>query len=95
LKINRATGASEFTGALTALSLTTATINPATLVSPVVSGSLRLPSYTVTGLSTIASPAAGMMVYVTDLTTPTYNGALVGGGAVGRPCTYNGSAWVS
>jgi len=32
---------------------------------------------------------------VSDATTPTYNGALTGGGAVYVPVFCNGSAWVS
>ena len=33
--------------------------------------------------------------YVTDATTPTYNGALTGGGAVVVPVFCNGTAWTS
>lgn len=53
--------------------------------------------YTVATLP--ATAAAGMVTgaraHVTDATAPTYNGALVGGGAVTVPVFYNGAAWVS
>jgi hypothetical protein len=56
-----------------------------------------LPVYTVATLP--ATAAAGMvqgaMAVVTDATTPTYLGALTGGGAVVCPVFYNGTAWVS
>jgi hypothetical protein len=56
-----------------------------------------LPVYTVDTLP--ATAAAGMvqgaMAVVTDATTPTYLGALTGGGAVVCPVVYNGTAWVS
>jgi len=49
-------------------------------------------SYTVT---TLPSGKVGMRAYVTDATAPTYNAALVGGGAVTVPVFHNGTAWVS
>ena len=56
-----------------------------------------LPVYTVATLP--ATAAAGMVqgahAVVTDATTPTYLGALTGGGAVVCPVFYNGTAWVS
>ena len=51
-----------------------------------------LKGYTV---ATLPTGIVGMRAYVTDATTPTYNGALVGGGAVTVPVFYNGTAWVS
>lgn len=56
-------------------------------------GPVQLMNYTVATLP--ASPVRGMMAYVTDATTPTYLGALTGGGAVVAPVFYNGSAWLS
>ena len=56
-----------------------------------------VPVYTVATLP--ATAAAGMVqgahAIVTDATTPTYLGALTGGGAVVCPVFYNGTAWVS
>jgi hypothetical protein len=37
----------------------------------------------------------GAQAVVTDATTPTYLGALTGGGAIVCPVVYNGTAWVS
>ena len=51
-----------------------------------------LKGYTV---ATLPAPVVGMTAYITDATTPTYNGALVGGGAITVPVFYNGIAWVS
>lgn len=53
---------------------------------------VRLKGYTV---ATLPAGTQGDTAYVTDATTPTYNGALVGGGAVVVPVFYNGTAWVS
>jgi len=52
----------------------------------------RTNGYTV---GTLPAGVTGMRVYVTDATVPTYNGALVGGGAVTIGVFYNGAAWVS
>jgi len=59
----------------------------------ILTGVIRLKNYTVATL-----PAAGTQgdtAFVTDATAPTYNAALVGGGAVVVPVFYNGAAWVS
>lgn len=53
----------------------------------------QLPAFTVATLP--AAPAIASRAYVTDATAPTYNGALVGGGAVVVPVFFNGTAWVS
>lgn len=53
---------------------------------------VNLKSYTV---ATLPAGTLGDIAYVTDATTPTYLGALVGGGAVKTPVFFNGSAWVS
>lgn len=53
---------------------------------------IRLKNYTV---STLPAGVQGDTAFVTDALTPTYLGALVGGGAVVTPVFYNGSAWVS
>ena len=50
------------------------------------------------GFTVATLPTAGTVgrrAYVTDATTPTFGGALVGGGAVVIPVFDNGSAWVS
>lgn len=59
-----------------------------------VDGSVKLsPGYTVSTLP--SSPLVGSRAYVTDATSPTWLGALTGGGLVKCPVFYNGSAWVA
>lgn len=53
---------------------------------------VRLPRYTV---ATLPTGQAGDIAYCTDLTAPTYDGVLVGGGAIGRIVAHNGTAWKS
>lgn len=53
---------------------------------------VRLQGFTVAGLP---AGTLGDRAFVTDATAPTYNGALVGGGAVNIPVFFNGAAWVS
>lgn len=53
---------------------------------------IKLHGYTV---ATLPAGVTGNLAYVTDATTPTYNGTLTGGGAVVVPVFYNGTAWVS
>lgn len=60
-------------------------IDPASF-APVLTG------YTV---ATLPAGTIGMTAYVTDATTPTYLGALTGGGAVKTPVFHNGISWVS
>lgn len=50
---------------------------------------------TVATLPTCNAAAEGTWSAVSDATTPTYNGALTGGGAVRVPVYCNGSAWTS
>lgn len=50
---------------------------------------------TVAALPTCNAAAEGTWSIVTDATTPTYNGALTGGGAVRVPVYCNGTAWTS
>ena len=54
-------------------------------------------NYTTAALT--ALPTAGLKVgdraFVLDATTPTFGGALVGGGAVVSPVYWNGAAWVT
>lgn len=59
--------------------------------SPVI-GPVFTRGYTV---ATLPAGLLGMHAHVTDATVPTYNAALVGGGAVAVPVFYNGAAWVS
>jgi hypothetical protein len=49
-------------------------------------------AYTV---ATLPTGFQGARAFVTDATSPTYLGALTGGGAVVCPVFYNGTAWVS
>ena len=53
---------------------------------------VTVPRYTV---ATLPAGAAGMKAIVTDATSPTFLGALTGGGTVVTPVFYNGSAWVA
>jgi hypothetical protein len=53
---------------------------------------LILAEYTV---ATLPSGVLGDQAIVTDATTPTYLGALTGGGAVVTPVWNNGTIWVS
>ena len=51
--------------------------------------------FTVATLPTASAALKGATAFVTDATTPTYLGALTGGGAVCCPVFCNGTAWVS
>ena len=51
--------------------------------------------YTVATLPTCNASSKALLLVVTDATSPTYNGALTGGGAVTVPVLCNGSAWAS
>lgn len=53
---------------------------------------IRLKGFTV---ATLPAGTQGDKAFVTDATTPTWNGALTGGGTVTVPVFYNGTAWVS
>lgn len=55
----------------------------------------NLKPYTVSTLPSGAYATIGMTAYVTDATSPTYLGALTGGGSGKCPVFYNGSSWVS
>lgn len=55
-------------------------------------GVVRLKGYTV---ATLPAGTQGDTAFVTDLLTPTFLTAAVGGGAVVGPVFYNGTAWVS
>jgi hypothetical protein len=62
------------------------------------SGGIELPpATTVAGLSAIPCTAAatGQLRVVSDATTPAYNGALTGGGAVVVIAFCNGTAWLA
>jgi hypothetical protein len=61
-------------------------------------GGIELPAATtVAGLSafTCNAQAQGQLRVVTDATTPAYNAALTGGGAVVTMAFCNGTAWVA
>jgi len=55
-------------------------------------GTSYLPPDTYT-VATLPTGSSGDKAYVTDATTPTYDGALTGGGAVFTPVFHNGTAW--
>lgn len=62
--------------------------------APLEASTLRMATaYTVATLP--AAGTAGRRAYVTDATTPTFLGALTGGGAVVCPVFDNGTAWVA
>jgi hypothetical protein len=54
-----------------------------------------LQPFTVSTLPTCNSTLTAALAYVTDATSPTYNGSLTGNGTVSVPVFCNGSAWVS
>lgn len=71
---------------------------PSTFVGSIEAGMLKTASvikqknYTV---ATLPVGERGDMTYVTDATTPTYLGTLVGGGTVTCPVFFNGTEWVT
>ena len=67
----------------------TGIVTAPTIVSTAI---VRLKGYTV---ATLPVGTQGDTAFVTDATTPTYLGALVGGGAVVTPIFFDGVAWVS
>lgn len=83
------TGAARKTFAFLESPIFTGTVTAPTIVSTTI---IRLKNYTV---ATLPAGTQGDTAFVTDATTPTYLGALVGGGAVVTPVFYNGTAWVS
>ena len=55
-----------------------------------------LPALIAYTASTLPSGApAGTIAYVTDATSPTYGGAITGGGAVKTLALYNGTSWTA
>jgi len=77
------------------LEFTRSGTTPASLA---VTGSISTTTTIKTGgylVSTLPAGIQGERTYVTDATTPTWNGALTGGGAVVCPVFKNASAWVS
>lgn len=54
-----------------------------------------LASYDRYTVATLPVGSQGQRAYVTDATTPAYNAALVGGGAVVVPVFRNATIWVS
>lgn len=59
----------------------------------ILSGPLRMTPTTVAGLATFdPTPSDGDMAYVTDATSPTFNGALTGGSTVHTRVHYDGSS---
>jgi hypothetical protein len=81
---NQITGAGTFANLLTL----SPTVN--TSAKPV-----QLPTYTVAGLPTCNATYARSIVWVSDMTAPTYRGALVGGGTVGATAACDGTSWTS
>lgn len=55
--------------------------------------SLGLPGFTVSTLPACGAAIKGQPAYVTDATSPTYNGTLTGGGSVVVLALCNGTAW--
>ena len=77
---------------ITASGLITAQAGVAATGAVSATTTLRTGGFTV---ATLPAGTVGDRAYVTDATTPTYNGALVGGGAVVVPVFRNATAWVS
>lgn len=67
----------------------------ATFGSIAAAGPVDLHAYTVATLPVCNAGLQGGFAHVTDATSPTYNGALTGGGAVFVPVFCNGTAWTS
>jgi hypothetical protein len=76
----------------TSPSLITPNVGVAMGTSLELTTTLKTGGYTV---ATLPTGTVGMRTYVTNATAPTYNAALVGGGAVTVPVFYNGTSWVS
>jgi hypothetical protein len=58
-------------------------------------GGLELPVSTIATLPACNAASQGQVRVVTDATTPAYNGALTGGGAVIVLALCNGTAWLA
>ena len=56
---------------------------------------VRLPGYTVSTLPSCGVNQNGAMAFVTDASSPTYNGALTGGSGTTVPVFCNGIAWTA
>lgn len=85
---------SDITGAAPLASPTfTGTTTAATL--KVTGTSVLSNGYTVATLPAASSSLTGARAYVTDATSPTFMGALTGGGNVVCPVFCNGTAWVA
>ncbi len=70
----------------------TVTLGNTSITKTILRGTVSTSGYTV---ATLPTGVVGMRAYVTDATTPTYLGALTGGGAVTCPVFFDGTAWVS
>jgi hypothetical protein len=81
-----------YNGEVTAPSLTIALTSAETTGKVLITREYLRRGYTV---ATLPTGVVGDRAYVTDATTPTYNGTLTGGGAITVPVFYNGTIWVS
>lgn len=70
----------------------TATLGNTSITKTVLRGVIQQTTYTV---ATLPSGTLGMFAVVTDATSPTYLGALTGGGTIKCPVFFNGTIWVS
>ena len=64
-------------------------------IGPLIQAGAADPAYTVATLPTCNTAAKGLNAYVTDATSPTYNGTLTGGGAVVVPVFCSGVSWTA
>lgn len=64
-------------------------------VGPLIQAGAADPAYTVATLPACATATKGTNAYVTDATSPTYNGSLTGGGTVVVPVFCSGTAWTA
>lgn len=71
------------------------TLSPASGQAIIATKPIRLQSYTVSTLPSCVSGLAGGYAYVTDASSPTYNGSLTGSSSTIVPVFCNGSAWTS
>jgi hypothetical protein len=67
----------------------------ATEVGTIFTQNMQLKAYTVATLPSCASVSAGMIAYVTDASSPTYNATLTGGSSTKTLAMCNGTNWTA
>jgi len=79
------------TGVLEINNGTPGTLRDISLRNLTASGTIKLGAYT---FATLPTPATGMVAYITDCNTATYNATAAAGGANVVKVFYNGTNWV-